>query len=72
VRQLTTSQTEADRGSFPLDDLLHLANAEAVPVHRPIEPAIGTPEHAELVAAIQREFPEVYDAGSAGEKGKCP
>jgi hypothetical protein len=69
---MTPVQIEADRGNFPLDDLLNLAKAAAAPAHRPIEPSIGTPEHAELVAAIRREFPEIYNPQAAGEKGECP
>jgi hypothetical protein len=61
---------EDTRVDFPLEELPHPANSVPAPAHRPIEPAIGTPEHAELVAAIRREFPEVYDAGAAREKGE--
>jgi hypothetical protein len=49
------------RGDLPLDDLLNLASPDAAPAYRLIEPTLGTPEHAALVAAIRREFPEVYD-----------
>jgi hypothetical protein len=35
--------------------------AENIIARRELERSIGTPEHLELVAALKREFPEIYE-----------
>jgi hypothetical protein len=61
MTQLTPTQSRVTRGGSALDEVLNCAPTKASPPHQPLEPAIGTQEHAALVAAIRREFPEVYD-----------
>jgi len=61
MTQLTPAQSRETRGGSALDDILNCADTNASPPHQPLEAVIGTEEHAALVAAIRREFPEVYD-----------
>jgi hypothetical protein len=61
MKQLTPVRLEDTRSDFLLGSLPSLSNAQAAGPYRPIEPAIGTPDHAALIGAIRREFPEVYD-----------
>jgi hypothetical protein len=61
MTQLTPTQSRDTRGGSVLDDVLDCAATNALPPRQALEPAIRTQEHAALVAAIRREFPEVYD-----------
>jgi hypothetical protein len=57
-----TPATPRDTQSGPaLAGILHYAIPAITRRHSAVELTVGTPEHAELVAAIMREFPEVYD-----------
>jgi|HubBroStandDraft_1064217.scaffolds.fasta_scaffold135511_2 hypothetical protein len=71
MTQLTPTQSRESRGGSVLDNMLDCAASNASGPHQPLELAIGTPEHAALVAAIRREFPEVYDPGAVGETAEC-
>jgi hypothetical protein len=72
MKQMRSVQMEDTLGDLPLDDLLNYANAVAPRAHRAIALASGTPEQSALIAAIRREFPEVYDPGAEGGNADCP
>jgi hypothetical protein len=61
MTQLTPTESREIQSGSALVDILNCAATHALPPHQLLEPAIGTQEHAALVAAIRREFPEVYD-----------
>jgi hypothetical protein len=67
--QLTPTNSRETRGGSAFDDILNSAATNDSPPHQPLEPVIGTEEHAALVAAIRREFPEVYDPQAERCKG---
>ncbi|HUD13989.1 MAG TPA: hypothetical protein VMQ56_10075 [Terracidiphilus sp.] len=69
MTQLTPTESREIQSGSALDDILNSAATNASPPHQPLELAIGTEEHAALVAAIRREFPEVYDPPAKRCKG---
>jgi hypothetical protein len=71
MTQLTPTESGEIQSGSALDEILNCTSTKALPSHQPLEPAIGTQEHAALVAAIRREFPEVYDLEAAGGNAKC-
>lgn len=61
MTQLTPMQPRETRAGSGLDDLLHSAAFESPRAVSSAELTVGSPEHAELIASILREFPEVYE-----------
>ncbi|MGO9339413.1 MAG: hypothetical protein ACLPY1_18095 [Terracidiphilus sp.] len=49
----------------------HTAHASAPHANGASEYGIGTPEHAELVDAVRREFPEIFDPGANCGNAEC-
>jgi hypothetical protein len=60
MTQLTPTQPGHTRCDSALNDILHYNTSGAARTRGASEHTIGTLEHAELVAAVRREFPEIY------------
>jgi hypothetical protein len=63
---LTPAKPRDTQTGAALNDILRYSASESPRRIGSLELAVGSPEQAELVAAIMREFPEVYDPTTRG------